>query len=271
MEARIVWIGVLNMVKDSCYYSVKSRFKVFPSARASQAIAKCRKAHGHVRKTKEGSNLKRWQAERWKNTRAFPAPASPVLRRLLLTTEKQAPTKNAVTRRTKGNIAGPRKRCRKRHPNYTPKICAQTSAPRLPEKGRQGQNRMEPLCHTLQFKPHRAPCVVVLNPDDKVRRRKLAILVKGEHGQGVPAKGRVMKTCARDCRLWFVFPGVFVEEEFKPRPLPNHVVKILRDPLVVRGKIATVPMAISPGDLEGFKIIFLHDAGCAPDPDLCPV
>ena len=57
------------MVHDSCYYSVKSRFAVFPSARASQAIAKCRKKHGHVRKGKAGKNLKRWQSEKWKNTK----------------------------------------------------------------------------------------------------------------------------------------------------------------------------------------------------------
>ena len=30
-------------VKDECYRKVKSRFKVFPSAYASGAIAKCRK------------------------------------------------------------------------------------------------------------------------------------------------------------------------------------------------------------------------------------
>ena len=30
-------------VKDSCYKKVKSRYKVFPSAYASGAIAKCRK------------------------------------------------------------------------------------------------------------------------------------------------------------------------------------------------------------------------------------
>lgn len=56
------------MPHDSCYYSVKSRFAVFPSARASQAIAKCRKKHGHVRKGEAGRNLKRWQAEDWRNT-----------------------------------------------------------------------------------------------------------------------------------------------------------------------------------------------------------
>ena len=31
------------MPKDACYYKVKSRYKVFPSAYASGAIAKCRK------------------------------------------------------------------------------------------------------------------------------------------------------------------------------------------------------------------------------------
>ena len=32
--------------KDSCYYSVKARYDVFPSAYASGAIAKCRKNKG---------------------------------------------------------------------------------------------------------------------------------------------------------------------------------------------------------------------------------
>ena len=31
------------MAKDACYYKVKSRYRVFPSAYASGAIAKCRK------------------------------------------------------------------------------------------------------------------------------------------------------------------------------------------------------------------------------------
>ena len=55
--------------KDSCYYSVKRSYKVFPSARASQAIAKCRKKKGTVRKTKKGKALKRWQKEKWVDTR----------------------------------------------------------------------------------------------------------------------------------------------------------------------------------------------------------
>jgi len=58
------------MPKDSCYHSVKSRYAVFPSARASQAIAKCRKGKGQVRKTKEGSELKRWQSEKWQDTKS---------------------------------------------------------------------------------------------------------------------------------------------------------------------------------------------------------
>jgi hypothetical protein len=33
-------------LKDSCYYKVKKQYKVFPSAYASGAIAKCRKAKG---------------------------------------------------------------------------------------------------------------------------------------------------------------------------------------------------------------------------------
>lgn len=32
--------------KDACYYKVKSQYKVFPSAYASGAIAKCRKKRG---------------------------------------------------------------------------------------------------------------------------------------------------------------------------------------------------------------------------------
>jgi len=31
---------------DSCYHSVKARYRVFPSAYASGAIAKCRKKKG---------------------------------------------------------------------------------------------------------------------------------------------------------------------------------------------------------------------------------
>jgi len=58
------------MAKDACYNKVKAQYAVFPSARASQAIAKCRKASGNVKKTKKGTELKRWQAEKWQDTKS---------------------------------------------------------------------------------------------------------------------------------------------------------------------------------------------------------
>ncbi len=36
--------------KDACYYKVKSSYKVFPSAYASGAIAKCRKKKARGKK-----------------------------------------------------------------------------------------------------------------------------------------------------------------------------------------------------------------------------
>lgn len=57
------------MGKDACYAKVKAQYAVFPSARASQAIAKCRKSHGTARKTTAGTSLKRWQREKWVNTK----------------------------------------------------------------------------------------------------------------------------------------------------------------------------------------------------------
>lgn len=58
------------MPKDACYNKVKSRYAVFPSARASQAIAKCRKESGNVIKSKAGTALKRWQEEKWVDTKS---------------------------------------------------------------------------------------------------------------------------------------------------------------------------------------------------------
>jgi hypothetical protein len=56
-------------MKDSCYKKVKTQYDVFPSARASQAIAKCRKGSGSVRKTEAGKSLKRWGDEKWTDTK----------------------------------------------------------------------------------------------------------------------------------------------------------------------------------------------------------
>jgi hypothetical protein len=57
-------------MKDACYRKVKASYDVFPSARASQAIAKCRKASGNVKKTEKGTSLKRWQSEKWVDTKS---------------------------------------------------------------------------------------------------------------------------------------------------------------------------------------------------------
>lgn len=57
------------MPKDACYKKVKASYDVFPSARASQAIAKCRKQSGSVRKTESGTALKRWADEKWVDTK----------------------------------------------------------------------------------------------------------------------------------------------------------------------------------------------------------
>lgn len=57
------------MPKDACYTKVKAQYDVFPSARASQAIAKCRKGLGVVRKTEAGASLKRWDKEKWTDTK----------------------------------------------------------------------------------------------------------------------------------------------------------------------------------------------------------
>ena len=53
------------MAKDACYKKIKASYEKFPSARASQAIAKCRKEKGQVRKTEKGEAIKRWAAEKW--------------------------------------------------------------------------------------------------------------------------------------------------------------------------------------------------------------
>jgi len=57
-------------MKDACYRKVKASYDVFPSARASQAIAKCRKASNSVRRTEAGTSLKRWQSEKWVDTKS---------------------------------------------------------------------------------------------------------------------------------------------------------------------------------------------------------
>ena len=57
------------MADDACTKEVKAQYKVWPSARASQAVAKCRKRKGQVKKGKKGTSLRRWEREDWKDTR----------------------------------------------------------------------------------------------------------------------------------------------------------------------------------------------------------
>lgn len=56
------------MAKDACYKKIMKSYGKW-SARAAQATAKCRKSKGDVRKTEAGSNLKRWEAEKWVDTK----------------------------------------------------------------------------------------------------------------------------------------------------------------------------------------------------------
>lgn len=54
------------MVDDACKREIMQRYGKW-SARAAQAVAKCRKARGIVHKSKAGSNLRRWGREKWQD------------------------------------------------------------------------------------------------------------------------------------------------------------------------------------------------------------
>jgi hypothetical protein len=65
---------MINEKKDACYYKVKSRYKVWPSAYASGALVKCRKkgadSWGNGGKSNESiedldENLHKWFKEKW--------------------------------------------------------------------------------------------------------------------------------------------------------------------------------------------------------------
>ena len=62
-------LNVEQYEMDACAKKIKAKVKVWPSARASQMVAKCRKEHGIVRKGKAGESLKRWQKEKWVDKR----------------------------------------------------------------------------------------------------------------------------------------------------------------------------------------------------------
>ena len=66
---------IKKALHDACYRKIKAQYRVWPSARASQALAKCRKQHGHVRKSSEGTSLRRWQREKWTTMHGKPCGA----------------------------------------------------------------------------------------------------------------------------------------------------------------------------------------------------
>ena len=88
-------------MKDACYKKVKAQYDVFPSARASQAIAKCRKSSGSVRKSEEGTSLKRWEKEKWVDTRTGKACGAGGKNEYFRPTKKVS----ASTPKTKGEIS----------------------------------------------------------------------------------------------------------------------------------------------------------------------
>ena len=93
------------MPKDACYSKVKSKYAVFPSARASQAIAKCRKESGQVRKSEEGTSLRRWAREGWKDTRTGEPCGSGGSTEYCRPSKVVSKTKTPSTRPAKGAVA----------------------------------------------------------------------------------------------------------------------------------------------------------------------
>lgn len=103
------------MPKDSCYKKVKAQYAIFPSARASQAIAKCRKGSGLVTKSKTGTALKRWGAEKWQDTKSgkpcgaggkneYCRPTKRVTKDTPKTKQELSPTKLAAKKREKSKV-----------------------------------------------------------------------------------------------------------------------------------------------------------------------
>ena len=68
MQAMVVEESIghgVVMADDYCTKKIKKTYRVWPSARASQAVAKCRKKRGDVRKGEKGKSLRRWAREKW--------------------------------------------------------------------------------------------------------------------------------------------------------------------------------------------------------------
>lgn len=80
---------------DACARKVKASVRVWPSARASEQVAKCRKQHGIVRKGAAGKSLRRWEKEKWVDVRSGKPCGSAEVR-----TEYCRPTSRVSKRKT---------------------------------------------------------------------------------------------------------------------------------------------------------------------------
>jgi len=111
-------------MKDACYNKVKAQYDVFPSARASQAIAKCRKGSGNVRKTEKGTSLKRWEKENWVDQK----------------------TGRACGASGKNEYCRPTKKVSEKTPKTTSEISRSTLQKKIAEKERVGMGkRVKPI------------------------------------------------------------------------------------------------------------------------------
>jgi len=111
-------------MKDACYNKVKAQYDVFPSARASQAIAKCRKGSGNVRKTEKGTSLKRWEKENWVDQK----------------------TGRSCGAGGKNEYCRPTKKVSEKTPKTTSEISRSTLQKKIAEKGRVGMGkRVKPI------------------------------------------------------------------------------------------------------------------------------
>ena len=109
------------MPKDACYHSVKARYDKFPSARASQAIAKCRKKKGQSRKSKAGSALKRWAKETWKEKSGKPCGTTGSYCRPSKRVSSKTPKTRSQPTKSQESRAESAKRSGRRAPTYRKK------------------------------------------------------------------------------------------------------------------------------------------------------
>jgi hypothetical protein len=109
----------MNKPKDACYNKVMQSYGKW-SARAAQAVAKCRKASGDVRKTEAGANLKRWEKEKWVDTKTGKAcgaggsneycrPTKRVSSKTPVTKKEMSPSKLAAKKAEKSVVGMGRK------------------------------------------------------------------------------------------------------------------------------------------------------------------